>query len=95
MTTDEQLVESNILHYEARQKHIDELFEKASKAAGTAAPEASKELAKLKEEHGKLVDDLEKLKEKSLEDWAKEGGPMVIWDLLAERLEKLVESLEK
>ena len=92
MTTDEQLVERNILHYEARLKHVDELFEKAHKAA---APEASEELAELKKERGKLADDLEKLKQKSLEEWAKEGGPMVIWDLLAERVEKLVERLEK
>jgi len=92
MTTDEQLVERNILHYEARLKHVDELFEKAHKAV---EPEASEELAELKKERAKLADDLEKLKQKSLEEWAKEGGPMVIWDLLAERLEKLVERLEK
>ncbi len=95
MTTDEQLVERNILHYEARLKHVDELFEKAHKAVETTAPEASEELNELKKERGKLADDLEKLKQKSLEEWAKEGGPMVIWDLLAERLEKLVERLEK
>ncbi len=95
MTTDEQLAERNILHYEARLKHIDELFEKASKAPGAEAPETSRELAELKEERGKLVDTLEQIKEKSLEAWAKEGGPMVIWDLVAERLEKLVERLEK
>lgn len=93
MTTDEQLVERNILRYEARLKHVDELFEKAHKMAKNAAPGASEELAELKKERGKLADDLDKLKQKSLEEWAKEGGPMVIWDLLAERLEKLIERL--
>lgn len=95
MTTDDQLVERNIRFYEARLKHIDELFEKASKAAETATPDVSKELAELKEKRGELVDTLKLLEEKSREEWAKEGGPMVIWDVVAERLEKLVERLEK
>jgi len=95
MSTDEQLVERNILYYEARLKHIDELFEKASKAPGAGTPEVDKELAELKAERSKLADELAQMQEKSLEEWAKEGGPMVIWDLLAERLEKLVERLEK
>ncbi len=94
MSTDEQLVERNIRYYEARLKHIDELFEKASKAAA-GTPGADKELAELKAERSKLADELAQMKEKSLEEWAKEGGPMVIWDVLAERLENLVERLEK
>jgi len=93
MTSRDDLVERRILQYEARMKRIDELLAKA-KAAATKA-EAHEELAQLHGEREKLADALEQIKEKSLEEWAREGGPMVIWDLIAERVERLVERLEK
>jgi hypothetical protein len=27
-------------------------------------------------------------------DWMEEGGPMIVWDIMAERIEELVERIE-
>ena len=90
MTTEDLLVEQHIQAYESRLKHIDELLEKAE-----AAAPGSEEVAELTAQRQKAADALAQFKEKSLEEWAREGGPMVIWDLVAERLEKFIERLEK
>lgn len=90
MTTEDLLVEQHIREYESRLKHVDELLAKASKAA----PD-SEEVAQLSRERGRLADTLAQMKEKSLEEWAREGGPMVIWDLVADRLERFIERLGK
>lgn len=88
-----QLAESHIREHEARLKHIDELMEQVDKAKQTAADssEVSEELAKLKQERGALASQLEELRKTSAEEWAEKGGPMVMWDIVADRLEKLVE----
>lgn len=87
-----QLAERHIREHEARLKHIDELMGKADKAEQTAdSSEVSAELADLKQERGVLADQLDELRQKSAEEWAEQGGPMVMWDIVADRLEKLVE----
>jgi hypothetical protein len=91
-----QLAEHHILEHEARLKHIDELFEKADKASQASADssEFSEELAKLKQERAMLVEQLDEIRKKSIEEWAKKGGPMVMWDIVANRLENLIERVK-
>ena len=93
MSNEEQLVETHVVEYESRLKHIDELIEQADKA-GVQKEGHQSELSSLKQEREKLAGNLDEIKALSTEAWAKEGGPMVIWDLVAERLEKLIERIE-
>jgi DNA repair exonuclease SbcCD ATPase subunit len=87
-----QLAESHIKEHEARLKHIDELMEQADKAKHEA--EDSAELESLKGERVTLANHLDELREQSAEEWAEKGGPMVMWDIVADRLEKLVERIK-
>ena len=96
MTNKDQLVDQHIREYEARLKHIDELMNQARKSiAATAAPdEVHEEFLSLQTDREQLDSHLEDMQKKSAEQWAAKGGPMVLWDIVAERLEHLVERLE-
>ena len=96
MTNINQLAEHHIREHEARLKHIDELMEKVEQAKHAAedSSEISVELSDLKQERGKLAEHLDGMRQKSAEEWAEKGGPMVIWDVIADRLERLVERIK-
>ena len=93
MTKLDDLVDQQVKEYNSRLKHIDEL---AEQAAALEEESHLAELAELKSERNKLADYLKELEqnpsEKSLE---KSAGPMAIWDVIAQRLEKLVEKISK
>jgi len=93
----EHLVEQHIREYESRQKHVDELIERAHGHAGDT--EGSTELSDIKQQRDKLSGELEKLKRRALSDWERseieQAGPLGIWSALAQQLEKLVERLER
>ena len=91
-----QLAESHIREHEARLKHIDELMEQAEKSKHEAedSSEVSAELESLKQERSSLAYQLDELRKHSAEEWAEKGGPMVMWDIVADRLEKLVERIK-
>lgn len=91
-----QLAEHHVLEHEARLKHIDELLEKADKASQAlpGSSELSAELDKLKQERALLAEQLDVIRQKSIEEWAKKGGPMVMWDIVANRLESLIERVK-
>ncbi len=93
MRNEEKLVEAHVMEYESRLKHIDELIERSDKAKKLAA-EHQAELSELKRERENLASNLEEIGKLSAQEWAKKGGPMVVWDIVAERLERLVEHLE-
>ncbi len=101
MTTKDQLVEQHIKEYESRSKHIDELLERAHQAAKglSDADEKKTELAQLQVKRGELTEESKKAEKMSLEHWREEtiqsAGPLAIWDVVAQRLEDLVERLEK
>lgn len=101
MTTKEQLVEQHIREYEARQKHVDELLERAETATVYLDKDhvLHHELNQVKEQHGELVEETEKLKSMPLEHWREEtiqnAGPMAVWDVIAQKLEDIVEKIEK
>ena len=92
MTKFDKLAEQHIAEHESRLKHIDELMQDAEQAGD----EASKaELTELKEKHTEMGDYIEELKEKSPEQLMETAGPMVMWELVAQRLEKLIEKIKK
>ena len=88
MTDLEHLAEHHILEYESRLKHFDELMNRAKEAE---AAHLGEELAEIEKERDRLVEDF---KQKSAEEWAEKGGPMVMWDIVAQRLESLVERIK-
>ncbi len=100
MTTKEQLVEQHIREYEARQKHVNELLARAEEIA-EAHPghPVHSELGLYRNQHDNLVEHAEQLKKMPLEHWREEtiqsAGPMAIWDVIAQKLESLVEKVEK
>lgn len=100
MTHRDHLIEQHILQHESHLKHIDEMLQRAHEHvdAGKAPPEAEEELAGLKSERENLAGHLADMKRKGPEEWdsdtLKQSGPIVIWDAVACRLEKLVEHLD-
>ena len=90
------LIEQHILQYESRLKHIDELLEHAEKAKDE---EKESELTEVKQDREELSSHIEKLKKQPPEYWSKQGlekaGPLGAWDAVAQRLEKLVERIDK
>jgi len=93
MANIEQLAEQHIQHYESQLKHIDEVMARAHKEGGDGA-DLNAELKELAEHRSELADYIEELREKAPFEWMEEGGPMVLWDVVAERIEALVERIE-
>lgn len=90
MSNLEQLVDRHIKEYEARLKHVDEMMEQAEAAAGL-----HEELHEIKQEREAVAEEMQKLRSTAAEDWSEKGGPMVMWDIVAQRLENLVEKVER
>ncbi|WP_372739274.1 hypothetical protein [Neptunomonas sp.] len=101
MTTKEQLVEQHIREYESRSKHIDELIVRANEATKDLGDDhhIKTELNEYLEQKAKMVEDTEKFKRMSLDHWREDSirsaGPMAIWDVLAQKIEELIERTEK
>ena len=92
MTNFDKLAEQHIAEHVSRLKHIDELMEQAEQAGDE---ESKAELSDLKEKQTEMGDYIENLKEKSPEQLMETAGPMVMWELVAQRLEKLIEKIKK
>lgn len=96
----DQLANQHIREHESRLLHIDELLNRADKGREKLKPlsELETQLFELRAEREKLSQHIEELKTKSLEDWQvaeiEQVGPMIIWDAVAKKLEKLVERIE-
>ncbi|MCI0506114.1 MAG: hypothetical protein L0Z73_08365 [Gammaproteobacteria bacterium] len=88
----EKSVEEHKAEHRARLKHINELLTRAEK---TGDKESKAELEELKEKQTEMGDYIEQLKAKSPEQFMQMGGPMVMWELVAQRLEKLIEKIKK
>ena len=99
MTDINQLVQQHILKHESRLKHVDELLQRAQQGASKTGGSEAEHLASLKLERDKLSSRVSEFKLKPPDQWSEEEfertGPMVIWDTLAQQLEKLVERLER
>ena len=98
MTVIDRLTDQHFKEYEARSKHIDELFERADQSMKNRT-EFDDELSRVRAERQELLNHLSELKKKSLEEWQTEeieqSGPMIMWDVVAKKLEKLVERIER
>ena len=100
MIINEKLVEQHIREYESRLKHIDEQFERA-KLASAALDDGHALKAELGQYHKQRIDlahqtaELKKIPFTHWhEDMIRSAGPMVIWDILAQQLEDLIERVE-
>ena len=90
MSKTNDLVEQHIRSHESRLRHIDELMHQAEEHGDTAS---QSELAELRVEQQKIGDYIEQFRKKSPEQFMQAAGPMVMWELVAQRLEKLLEKL--
>lgn len=71
MTGTNQLMRKNIMEYESRMKHFEELLVRADKSVGKGPEhvEARDDLANLKQQRDKFASLLDELRLKSLENW--------------------------
>jgi hypothetical protein len=99
MTGIDKLVEQHVKEYESRLKHMDELLVRATAAVTPAAPGVSEQLASMIDERDKFASHIDELRAKSLENWQTDhiskSGPMAIWDVVAQEIEKFVERIER
>ena len=101
MTEIDKLVDRRIAEYESRLKHIDELYEQAHRASEELDEdhELKTELGQYHEQRVDLANHTAKLKELPLDHWREDmiqsSGPMAIWDVLAQKLEDLIERIDK
>lgn len=96
MTTIEQLAEQHMRENQARLQHVDDLMDRAEKvSAGSSDSSTHETLAELKQDRDKFASYVQSLEEKSSEEMMKSEGPMVLWQLVAQKLEKLIQRLEK
>lgn len=101
MSISEKLVEQHIKEYESRLKHLDELFERAKHVSAELDKdkELKAELEQYSKPHAELAAHTDKLKKMPLAHWREDmiqsAGPMGIWDILAQKLEDIIERIEK
>jgi len=96
MTTIEQLAEQHVRENQARLQHVDELMNRAEKiSAASPGSSAHETLTELKQDRDKFAGYVQSLEEKSSEEMMKSEGPMVLWQLVAHKLEMLIQRLEK
>jgi hypothetical protein len=92
-----QLIQQHILEHESHLKHVDELLDRAQERIAKEEA-AAEQLANAKRERDKLSSRVEEFKLRPPDQWSEaefeKTGPMVVWDTLAQGLEKLVERLE-
>ena len=90
------MIQQHILEHESRLKHVDELLERAQQKIAKEE-DAAEQLAKAKQERDKLSSQVEEFKVRPPDQWSEaefeRTGPMVVWDTLAQQLEKLVERM--
>jgi hypothetical protein len=99
MTQLNRLIQQHVLEQESRLKHIDELLERAQQKAARRESDAAEQLAEVKRERDRLSSQVEEFRVRPPDQWSEEEfrktGPMVVWDTVAQELEKLVERLER
>ena len=100
MTHINELVEQHIREHESRLKHIDELLQRTRKATDKKDEnkDIDAELEEVERDREQLYEHIQTVKH-SPQYWAKnaldKAGPMGVWDAVAQRLEKLVERIER
>ena len=90
------LIERHNRRYQSRLSYLDALLAEADrrKRSGPEAP-LDEELATVRREREQLLKDAEQLRKKPTaayrEESLDEAGPMIMWELVAKRLEMLIE----
>ena len=100
MTSKEHLIEQHILEWEARRKHVDELYQRAHQVVQKLDDDDAREVLDIyKRQHDLAHEEAEAIKSMPVDKWREEtvrnAGPMAIWDILAQKLEDFVERHEK
>jgi len=96
----DQLAEQHIREHQSRLIHIDDLLNRVDKKKEEyiSKSEIDIQLEELRADREKLSQHIEDLKKKSFDEWQvteiEQVGPMIIWDAVAKKLEKLVERIE-
>lgn len=96
----EHLIEQRILEYKSKLKHIDELIEHAENkvVASELSDESKEELKMIKSMRDQLDEDHQHIGNISSSNWQSEtienAGPMAIWDVVAQKIEKFVEKFD-
>jgi len=98
MQDKEHLVDQHIREYESRQRHVDELLERAEKHIANQ-PEHQESLSEIKARHDEMVGSVQSFKQGKANKQAvqaiEQAGPMGVWFGLISELESLLEVLEK
>lgn len=95
------LVEQQVKEYESKLKHIDEMLDHAHDKLSTkdVAPKEQTEFEKIQRARHQLNEDIQLMKLISKENWETDtienAGPMGVWDIVAQRLEKFIERIDK
>jgi hypothetical protein len=101
MNITEKLVEQHIREYESRLKHVNELFDKAAKVSGglDQGHELHGELKQFRKQHDNIANHADELKKIPFAHWREDmirnSGPMGILDILAQKLEDVIERLDR
>ena len=101
MTLIDQLAEQHIQEYASKLKKIDKLLDRAGQATQELQPEhpLKSEVANYRKERSELPKKKDLESEKWIDHWRENmiasAGPMAVWDILAQKLEDLVERIEK
>ena len=96
----DKLVNQHILEHEARLKKIKKLYKRAHKATRHLDDDhhLRSELSEFSAKKSELKKKVKDIKTMDIKNWREEtvgqAGPMAIWDILAQRLEKFVEEHE-
>ncbi len=98
MQDKEHLVDQHIREFESRQKHIDELLQRAEQHAKDK-PELHEDLTQIEGKYEEMVNSVQDFKQGNIDEQAikaiEEAGPMGVWFGLVSELETLIEELEK
>lgn len=100
MTDQNHLAQRDIMEYESRIRHFDELIERGHQgvADGPGHAQIIGDPARLKQQRDKFSGWIGELRLKPIENWRideiEKAGPVGIWDAVGRKLEKLVERIE-
>jgi len=99
MNHKEHLIEQHVLRYQARLSHIDELVERVDRGDNlNDAAQLADELSHIRQEREALLSQINGLKSDYSEAWQQQNieqsGPMIIWEAVANKLQKLINHTE-
>lgn len=95
MNQKEHLIEQHVLRYQARLNHIDELVERVDNGDNLSdAAQLADELTLIRQEREALLNQIDELKRSCTQEWQEETieqvGPMIIWEAVANKLQKII-----